>query len=58
MNKNILIVYLIIIITVLVGIIMMLNSELFSENWLISLAVILVGAAIGIGLAYFKLKSK
>jgi len=56
MNKNIVITYLVITITVLIGIIMIINFEMFSEGWLISLAVILVAFAAGIGFAYFKIK--
>lgn len=56
MNKNIVITYLVIIITLLIGIIMISTFELFSENWLISLAIILISIAIGIGLAFLKLK--
>ena len=56
MNKNIVITYLVITITVLIGIIMIINFEMFSEGWLISLAVILAAFAAGIGFAYFKIK--
>ena len=56
MNKNIVITYLGIVIAVLIGFIMITNFDLFSEGWLISLAVILVATAIGIGFAYFKIK--
>ena len=56
MNKNIVITYLGIVIAVLIGFIMITNFDLFSEGWLISLAVILVAIAIGIGFAYFKIK--
>ena len=56
MNKNIIISYLLIVITILLGLIMILNYELFSEEWLISLAVILGGVGVGIGLTFFKIK--
>ena len=56
MNKNIVISYLLIVITILLGFIMILNYELFSEEWLISLAVILGGMGVGFGLTYFKIK--
>jgi hypothetical protein len=56
MNKNFVIAYLVITVVILIGIIMMLNFELFSEGWLISLAVILISIGIGIGITYFKIK--
>jgi hypothetical protein len=56
MNKNFVITYLIITIVILVGIIMMTIFEIFSENWLISLAIILIAISIGIGFVYFKIK--
>lgn len=56
MNKNFVITYLIIAIIVLLGIIMMSIFELFSESWLISLAIILIAIAVGVGLTFFKLK--
>jgi len=56
MNKNFVIAYLTITVVVLIGIIMMTIFELFSENWLISLAIILIAIGIGIGLTYFKIK--
>jgi hypothetical protein len=46
----------IITIVILIGIIMMTIFELFSENWLISLAIILISIAIGIVLTFLKLK--
>lgn len=56
MNKNFVITYLIITIAILIGIIMMTIFELFSENWLVSLAIVLISIAVGIGLAFLKLK--
>jgi ABC-type polysaccharide/polyol phosphate export permease len=56
MNKNFVITYLIITVVILIGIIMMTIFELFSENWLVSLAIILIAIGIGIGLTYFKIK--
>jgi len=56
MNKNFVITYLVITVVILIGIIMILNFELFSEGWLISLSVILIAIAVGIGLTYFKIK--
>lgn len=56
MNKNFVITYLIITITILIGIIMMTIFELFSENWLVSLVIILIAIVIGILLAFLKLK--
>jgi uncharacterized membrane protein YdbT with pleckstrin-like domain len=56
MNKNFVIAYLVITVVILIGIIMILNFELFSEGWLISLSVILIAIAVGIGLTYFKIK--
>jgi hypothetical protein len=56
MNKNFVIAYLVITVVILIGIIVMLNFELFSEGWLISLAVILISIGIGIGITYFKIK--
>lgn len=54
MNKNIVITYLVIVIVVLVGFIMISNYELFSEEWLILLVVIL--GVIGAGIAFFKIR--
>lgn len=56
MNKNIVIAYLVIVIVVLVGFIMISNYELFSEEWGISLVVILGAIGVGIGIAFFKIR--
>ena len=56
MNKNFVIIYLIIAIAVLIGIIMMTSFEIFSEIWLISLAIILGSIGVGFGITYFKIK--
>lgn len=56
MNKNLIIFYLIIIIASLVGIIMISNYNLFSEEWIIWLSVILSSIGIGIGVTLFKIK--
>ena len=56
MNKNFVITYLIITIVILIGVITMTLFELFSEGWLVSLAMIVIAIGIGIGLTYFKIK--
>lgn len=56
MNKNFLIVYLVIVIVVLVGFIMISNYSIFSEEWLIWLGVILGAIGAGIGIAFLKLR--
>jgi len=55
MNKNSVIVYLGIIITILVGIIIITNTNLFSEEWLIGLGIVLGGIGIASVLVYFKM---
>ena len=56
MNKNFVITYLIITIVILIGVITMTLFELFSEGWLVSLAMIVIAIGIGIALTYFKIK--
>lgn len=56
MNKNIVIAYLVIVILVLVGFIMISNYKLFSEEWGISLVVILGAIGVGAGIAFFKIR--
>ena len=56
MNKNFVIIYLIITIVILIGVITMTLFELFSEGWLVSLAMIVIAIGIGIALTYFKIK--
>ncbi len=55
MNKNIIIGYLGIVIALLVGFIIITNTKLFSEEWLVGLGIVVVGIAIGAVLTYVKM---
>ena len=56
MNKNLIIIYLIISIIILIGYIMLLNYPLLSESWLISLMIILGSIGLGVGIVWMKRK--
>lgn len=56
MNKNLIIIYLIISIIILIGYIMLLNYPLLSEVWLISLMIILGSIGLGVGIVWIKRK--
>ncbi|MDH3617233.1 MAG: hypothetical protein OEM89_00750 [Nitrosopumilus sp.] len=55
MNKNFVIVYLVIVIAILVGSIIISSYQLFSEGWLVGLGVILVGIGATAIIIYFKI---
>ncbi|WP_179362296.1 hypothetical protein [Nitrosopumilus oxyclinae] len=58
MSKNIIIISLIVIISILIGIMLITNSAWFSQEWLIGLGIV-IGSAIAGGLfGYYKIKNR
>lgn len=55
MNKNIVIAFLIIVITILVGAIVISNFSFFSEGWFVGLGMILGGVGTAAILTYLKI---
>ncbi|MGY5147286.1 MAG: hypothetical protein ACW9W4_04745 [Candidatus Nitrosopumilus sp. bin_7KS] len=58
MSKNIIIISLVVIISILIGVVLITNSEWFSQEWLIGLGIVICSAIAGGLFGYYKIKNR
>lgn len=58
MSKNTIIILLVVTISILIGVVLITNSALFAQEWLIGLGIIVTSATIGGLLGYYKIQNR
>lgn len=58
MSKNIIIISLVVIISILIGVVLITNSTWFSQEWLIGLGTVIGSAVAGGLVGYYKIKNR